>query len=164
MELLMKTYKQFNHDVQENMLKKITDNPVTNNRVTRFLGKSYNKLQPLKNLVRFDNIKKLKDNPNMGLGDKLSTIAGVIRPYSLPAYAKDIYQSGKTNSAFDKAINFIGKQQNKVPFLPKSTTKDFDPKKDIGNIIGTKLNNIFRPNRRFQNMGASDLKNTPGMS
>ena len=88
----------------------------------------------------------------------------MIRPYSLPAYAKDIYQSGKTNSAFDKAINFIGRQQNKVPFLPKSTTKGFDPKKDIGNIIGTKLNNIFRPNRRFQNMGASDLKNTPGMS
>ena len=164
MELLMKTYKQFNHDVQENMLKKITDNPVTNNRVTRFLGKSYNKLQPLKNLVRFDNIKALKNNPNMSLVDKASTIAGVIRPYSLPAYAKDIYQSGKTNSAFDKAINFIGKQQNKVPFLPKSTTKGFDPKKDIGNIIGTKLNNIFRPNRRFQNMGASDLKNTPGMS
>ena len=146
------------------MLKKITDNPVTNNRVTRFLGKSYNKLQPLKNLMRFDNIKKLKNNPNMSLVDKASTIAGVIRPYSIPAYAKDIYQSGKTNSAFDKAINFIGKQQNKVPFLPKSTTKDFDPKKDIGNIIGTKLNNIFRPNRRFQNMGASDLKNTPGMS
>ena len=156
----MKTYKQFNHDMQENILK---DNPVINNRVTRFLGKSYNKIQPLKNLLRFDNIKKLKNNPNMSLVDKASTIAGVIRPYSLPAYAKDIYQSGKTNSAFDKAINFIGKQQNKVPFLPKSTTKDFDPKKDIGNIIGTKLNNIFRPNRRFQDMGASDLKNTPGM-
>ena len=154
MELLMKTYKQFNHDMQEGLF---------NNPVTRFAGSAYNKIAPLKNFMRFDNIKKLKNNPNMSLVDKASTIAGVIRPYSLPAYAKDIYQSGKTNSAFDKAINFIGKQQNKVPFLPKSTTKDFDPKKDIGNIIGTKLNNIFRPNRRFQNMGASDLKNTPGM-
>ena len=159
----MKTYKQFNHDVQENMLKKITDNPVTNNRVTRFLGKSYNKLQPLKNLVRFDNIKALKNNPNMSLVDKASTIAGVIRPYSLPAYAKDIYQSGKTNSAFDKGVRFVGRLNNKVSFLPKSTTKDFDPNKDLGKIIGDKLNNIFRPNRRFQNMCASDLKNTSGM-
>ena len=159
----MKTYKQFNHDMQENMLKKITDNPVTNNRVTRFLGKSYNKIQPLKNLLRFDNIKKLKNNPNMSLVDKASTIAGVIRPYSLPAYAKDIYQSGKTDSLFDKGVNLAGRLNNKVPFLPKSTTKDFNPNKDLGKIIGDKLNNIFRPNRRFQNMGASDLKNTPGM-
>ena len=159
----MKTYKQFNHDMQENLLKKIQDNPVLNNRATRFLGKSYNKLQPLKNLVRFDNIKALKNNPNMSLVDKASTIAGVIRPYSLPAYAKDIYQSGKTNSAFDKGVRFVGRLNNKVPFLPKSTTKDFDPNKDLGKIIGDKLNNIFRPNRRFQNMGASDLKNTSGM-
>ena len=159
----MKTYKQFNHDVQENMLKKITDNPVTNNRVTRFLGKTYNKIQPLKNILRFDNIKKLKNNPNMSLVDKASTIAGVIRPYSLPAYAKDIYQSGKTDSVFDKGVKLAGRLNNKVPFLPKSTTKDFNPDKDLGKIIGDKLNNIFRPNRRFQNMGASDLKKTPGM-
>ena len=157
----MKTYKQFNHDMQENILK---DNPVINNRVTRFLGKTYNKIQPLKNILRFDNIKKLKNNPNMSLVDKASTIAGVIRPYSLPAYAKDIYQSGKTDSAFDKGVKFVGRLNNKVPFLPKSTTKDFDPNKDLGKIIGDKFNNIFRPNRRFQNMGASDLKNTPGMS
>ena len=151
----MKTYKQFTNDMQEGIL---------NNPVTRFVGKTYNKIQPLKNITRFTNIKKLRNNPNMSLVDKASTIAGVIAPYSLPAYAKDIVQSGKTDSALDKTVNFIGKQNNKVPFLPKSTTKDFDPKKDIGNIIGTKLNNIFRPNRRFQNMGASDLKNTPGMS
>ena len=157
----MKTYKQFNHDMKENILK---DKPVINNRVTRFLGKSYNKIQPLKNLLRFDNIKKLKNNPNMSLVDKASTIAGVIRPYSLPAYAKDIYQSGKTDSAFDKGVKFVGRLNNKVPFLPKSTTKDFDPNKDLGKIIGDKFNNIFRPNRRFQNMGASDLKKTPGMS
>ena len=156
----MKTYKQFNHDMQENILK---DNPVINNRVTRFLGKSYNKIQPLKNLLRFDNIKKLKNNPNMSLVDKASTIAGVIRPYSLPAYAKDIYQSGKTDSVFDKGVKLAGRLNNKVPFLPKSTTKDFNPNKDLGKIIGDKLNNIFRPNRRFQNMGASDLKKTPGM-
>ena len=156
----MKTYKQFNHDMQENILK---DNPVINNRVTRFLGKSYNKIQPLKNLLRFDNIKKLKNNPNMSLVDKASTIAGVISPYSLPAYAKDIYQSGKTDSVFDKGVKLAGRLNNKVPFLPKSTTKDFNPDKDLGKIIGDKLNNIFRPNRRFQNMGASDLKKTPGM-
>ena len=156
----MKTYKQFNHDMQENILK---DNPVINNRVPRFLGKSYNKIQPLKNILRFDNIKKLKNNPNMSLVDKASTIAGVIRPYSLPAYAKDIYQSGKTDSVFDKGVKLAGRLNNKVPFLPKSTTKDFDPNKDLGKIIGDKLNNIFRPNRRFQNMGASDLKKTPGM-
>ena len=156
----MKTYKQFNHDMQENILK---DNPVINNRVTRFLGKSYNKIQPLKNILRFDNIKKLKNNPNMSLVDKASTIAGVIRPYSLPAYAKDIYQSGKTDSVFDKGVKLAGRLNNKVPFLPKSTTKDFNPDKDLGKIIGDKLNNIFRPNRRFQNMGASDLKKRPGM-
>ena len=150
----MKTYKQFNHDMQEGLI---------NNPVTRFAGSTYNKIAPLKNFMRFDNIKKLKNNPNMSLVDKASTIAGAIAPYSLPAYAKDIYQSGKTNSAFDKGVRFVGKLNNKVPFLPKSTTKDFDPNKDLGKIIGDKLNNIFRPNRRFQNMGASDLKNTPGM-
>ena len=155
----MKTYKQFNHDMQEGLF---------NNPVTRFAGGAWNKLAPLKNTMRFDNIKKLKNNPNMSLVDKASTIAGTIAPYSLPAYAKDIVQSGNYDSskdtAFSKGVKFVGRLNNKVPFLPKSTTKDFDPKKDIGNIIGTKLNNIFRPNRRFQNMGASDLKNTPGMS
>ena len=155
MELLMKTYKQFNHDMQEGLF---------NNPVTRFAGGAWNKLAPLKNTMRFDNIKKLKNNPNMSLVDKASTIAGAIAPYSLPAYAKDIYQSGKTDSAFDKGVKFVGRLNNKVPFLPKSTTKDFDPNKDLGKIIGDKFNNIFRPNRRFQNMGASDLKNTPGMS
>ena len=151
----MKTYKQFNHDMQEGLI---------NNPVTRFAGSAYNKIAPLKNLLRFDNIKKLKNNPNMSLVDKASTIAGTIAPYSLPAYAKDIYQSGKTDSAFDKGVRFVGKLNNKVPFLPKSTTKDFNPNKDLGNILGKKLTNFFRPNRRFQNMGASDLKNTPGMS
>ena len=151
----MKTYKQFTNDMQEGVL----DNPVT-----RFVGKTYNKIQPLKNITRFTNIKKLKNNPNMSLVDKASTIAGAIAPYSLPAYAKDIYQSGKTDSAFDKGVKFVGRLNNKVPFLPKSTTKDFDPNKDLGKIIGDKFNNIFRPNRRFQNMGASDLKKTPGMS
>ena len=151
----MKTYKQFTYDMQEGVL---------NNPVTRFVGRTYNKIQPLKNITRFTNIKKLKNNPNMSLVDKASTIAGVIRPYSLPAYAKDIYQSGKTDSLFDKGVNLAGRLNNKVPFLPKSTTKDFNPNKDLGKIIGDKLNNIFRPNRRFQNMGASDLKNTPGMS
>ena len=147
----MKTYKQFTNDMQEG----IVDNPVT-----RFVGKTYNKIQPLKNFARFTNIKKLRNNPNMSLGDKASTIAGVIAPYSLPAYAKDIVQSGKTDSALDKTVNFIGKQNNKVPFLPKSTTKDFDKDKDLGKKLGDKFNNIFRPNRRNQNMGASDLKNT----
>ena len=154
MELLMKTYKQFNHDMQEGLF---------NNPVTRFAGSAYNKIAPLKNFMRFDNIKKLKNNPNMSLVDKASTIAGTIAPYSLPAYAKDIYQSGKTDSAFDKGVKFVGRLNNKVPFLPKSTTKDFDPNKDLGKIIGDKFNNIFRPNRRFQNMGASDLNKTPGM-
>ena len=154
----MKTYKQFTNDMQEG----IVDNPVT-----RFVGKTYNKIQPLKNITRFTNIKKLRNNPNMSLVDKASTIAGVVAPYSLPAYAKDIVQSGKTDSLLDKSVNFLGKQNNKVPFLPKSTTKDFDPDKDLGkrasDFIGKKINKIF--NRRKQNMGASDLKNiSPGMS
>ena len=100
----------------------------------------------------------------MSLVDKASTIAGTIAPYSLPAYAKDIVQSGNYDSskdtAFSKSVKFVGRLNNKVPFLPKSTTKDFEPKKDIGNILGKKLTNFFRPNRRNQNMGASDLKNT----
>ena len=161
MELLMKTYKQFNHDMQEGLI---------NNPVTRFVGSTYNKIQPLKNIMRFDNIKKLKNNPNMSLVDKASTIAGVIAPYSLPAYAKDIVQSGNYDSskdtAFSKGVKFVGRLNNKVPFLPKSTTKDFNPENDIGkrasDFIGNKLNKLL--NRRNQNLGASDLKKTPGMS
>ena len=82
----MKTYKQFNHDMKEGLF----NNPVTRLRVV------YNKIASLKNFMRLDNIKKLKNNPNMIRWlIKHLLLHGTIAPYSLPAYAKDIYQSGK---------------------------------------------------------------------
>ena len=142
----MKTYKQFTHDMQEGVL---------NNPVTRFVGKTYNKIQPLKNITRFTNIKKLKNNPNMSLVDKASTIAGVIAPYSLPAYAKDIVQSGKTDSALDKTVNFLGKQNNKVPQLPFAGKRKVTNKTDLGKKIGD-----FLGFNKKDTYGASDLKGT----
>ena len=146
MELLMKTYKQFNHDMQEGLI---------NNPVTRFVGSTYNKIQPLKNMVRFDNIKKLKNNPNMSLVDKASTIAGTIAPYSLPAYAKDIFTAPKDNSGFNKAVNFIGKLNNKVPLLPFSGKRKVTNKTDLGKRIGD-----FLGFNKRDTYGASDLKGT----
>ena len=142
----MKTYKQFTYDMQEGVL---------NNPVTRFVGKTYNKIQPLKNITRFTNIKKLKNNPNMSLVDKASTIAGVIAPYSLPAYAKDIVQSGKTDSALDKTVNFIGKQNNKVPQLPFAGKRKVTNRTDLGKKIGD-----FLGFNKKDTYGASDLKGT----
>ena len=142
----MKTYKQFTHDMQEGVL---------NNPVTQFVGKTYNKIQPLKNIMRFDNIKKLKNNPNMSLVDKASTVAGVIAPYSLPAYAKDIVQSGKTDSALDKAVNFLGKQNNKVPQLPFAGKRKVTNRTDLGKKIGD-----FLGFNKKDTYGASDLKGT----
>ena len=142
----MKTYKQFNHDMQEGLF---------NNPVTRFAGSAYNKIAPLKNLMRFDNIKKLKNNPNMSLVDKASTIAGTIAPYSLPAYAKDIVQSGKTDSALDKTVNFLGKQNNKVPQLPFAGKRKVTNRTDLGKKIGD-----FLGFNKKDTYGASDLKGT----
>ena len=60
-------------------------------------------------------------------------------------------------------MDYLAKQNNKVSFLPKAGS---DPKTDIGkrasDFIGNKLNKLL--NRRNQNLGASDLKKTPGMS
>ena len=142
----MKTYKQFTNDMQEG----IVDNPVT-----RFVGKTYNKIKPLKNFTRFTNIKKLRNNPNMSLVDKASTIAGVIAPYSLPAYAKDIVQSGKTDSALDKTVNFLGKQNNKVPQLPFAGKRKVTNRTDLGKKIGD-----FLGFNKKDTYGASDLKGT----
>ena len=142
----MKTYKQFTNDMQEGVL---------NNPVTRFVGNTYKKIQPLKNITRFTNIKKLKNNPNMSLVDKASTIAGVIAPYSLPAYAKDIVQSGKTDSALDKTVNFLGKQNNKVPQLPFAGKRKVTNRTDLGKKIGD-----FLGFNKKDTYGASDLKGT----
>ena len=87
--------------------------------------------------------------------DKASTIAGTIAPYSLTAYAKDIFTAPKDNSGFNKAVNFIGKLNNKVPLLPFSGKRKVTNKTDLGKRIGD-----FLGFNKRDTYGASDLKGT----
>ena len=76
----------------------------------------------------------------------------------------ELFNQGRKDSLTNKGVDYIAKQNNKVPFLPKAGS---DPKTDIGKRISDftskKLDKLL--NRRNQNMGASDLKGTSsGMS
>ena len=137
----MKTYSQFQYDMQEGIF---------NNPVTRKIGSTYTKLAPLKNVMRFDNIKKLKQNPNMSIGDKATAVAGVIAPYSLPAYAKDILQLGKKDSPLDKGLNQISKTTTNIT---KGRLTPNNPKTDIGK----KLGDILGFNKK-KTIGQNELK------
>ena len=87
-------------------------------------------------------------------------IFSIVKPYDIGGMLmKPIFDQGKKDSLVNKGVNFLAKQNNKVPFLPKAGS---DPKTDIGKRISDftskKLDKLL--NRRNQNMGASDLKNT----
>ena len=95
--------------------------------------------------------------------DKISAAAGVARPLAIfPAVAPTIFDQGKKDSFVDKASNFIADKTKNITKGRLSTTPETDIGKRASDFVGNKLNKLL--NRRNQNLGASDLKKTPGMS
>ena len=120
----MKTYTEFLRDLNEFKV-----------------GEFMKKYQPLKGVTRALNVKDMVSK-NKSLGDRISSGIGVVKPYDVGAMLmKPIFDQGKKDSLFNKGVNYIAKQNNKVPFLPKAGS---DPKTDLGKRIGDKIGSIFK--------------------
>ena len=148
MELLMKTYTEFKRDLNEFKV-----------------GEFMKKYQPLRGVTRGLNVKDMVSK-NKSIGDRISSGIGVVKPYDIGGMLmKPIFDQGKKNSLVNKGVNFLAKQNNKVSFLPKAGA---DQKTDLGkrasDFIGSKVDKLLKPIKRNQNLGANDLKKTPGMS
>ena len=168
----MKTFQQFQEDsnkLLENYtikdrkgnnvtvpLDKIsaTQDPSIAPAVGKYMNVFKNRIKPIMRADSFRNIFTKNQKPT----DRVFSAVGVAAPYAAPI-AKSLFTAPKTD-VFNKSVRFVGRLNNKVPFLPKSTTKDFNPNQDIGkrasDFIGNKINKIFQ--RRNQNMGANELK------
>ena len=150
----MKTYTEFLRDLNEFKV-----------------GEFMKRYQPLKGVTRGLNVKDMVSK-NKSIGDRISSGIGVVKPYDIGGMLmKPIFDlskdanKGKLDSPLEKGVNFIAKQNNKVPFLPKAGA---DQKTDLGkrasDFIGSKVDKLLKPIKRNQNLGANDLKKTPGMS
>ena len=142
----MKTYTEFLRDLNEFKV-----------------GEFMKKYQPLKGVTRVLNVKDMVSK-DKSIGDRVSSGIGVVKPYDIGGMLmKPIFDQGKQGSLVNKGVDALAKQNNKVSFLPKAGA---DSKTDLGkrasDFIGNKVNKLL--NRRNQNLGASDLKKTPGMS
>tara|TARA_B100001287_G_C22342075_1_gene371184 strand:+ start:68 stop:553 length:486 start_codon:yes stop_codon:yes gene_type:complete len=161
----MKTYKQFTQDLEENVLNKNFD------KIKNTVVKNYNRIpKPVRtNLRRFGSglfrLNYADDairNPNKDdVLTRATNLIGVAKPFSGPAlFGSEIINQAKPNSTLNKAVNFIGKQQNKVPLLPYSGKRKITNKTDLGKRIGD-----FLGFNKKDTYGASDLKGTSsGMS
>ncbi len=137
----MKTYSQFTQDLQE--FKKAVE----------FMKKFKPIQKGLTGLGRAEYLQQtVKGKKPI---DKISAAAGVARPLAIfPAIAPALFDQGKKGSFLDKASNFVADKTKNITKGRLST----NPETDIGRKIGNKLNNLIRPNRRYQNMGANELK------
>ena len=144
----MKTYSQFTQDLQE--FKKAVE----------FMKKFKPIQKGLTGLGRAEYLQQtVKGKKPI---DKISAAAGVARPLAIfPAVAPTLFDQGKKDSFVDKASNFIADKTKNITKGRLSTNPETDIGKNLGDKIGNKLNKLL--NRRNQNLGASDLKKTPGM-
>ena len=145
----MKTYSQFTQDLQE--FKKAVE----------FMKKFKPIQKGLTGLGRAEYLQQtVKGKTPI---DKISAAAGVARPLAIfPAIAPALFGSGKKDSFVDKASNFVADKTKNITKGRLSTTPETDIGKRASDFVGNKLNKLL--NRRNQNLGASDLKKTPGMS
>ena len=138
----MKTYKQFNQDINEG--------------VKAALGRAWNFTRPLKTMDRIDNVNVIrKKGPNVL--DKASSAYGIVKPFSFPAYMYDIFKLGNNK--------YLTRGMNKIDQVTKNVTKgrirsDVNPETDVGarlsrRIVGS-LKTVFQ--KRNTNAGANDLK------
>ena len=69
----------------------------------------------------------------------------VVAPVVAADTGLEIFNQGKENSLVDKGVNYLAKQNNKVPFLPKAGA---DPKTDLGKKLSDKIVSIFKTKKR----------------
>ena len=142
----MKTYKQFNQDINEN--------------VKAWLGKAWKFTRPLKTLDRIDNVNVIR-NKNANPIDKAASAYGIIKPFSLPSYGPDIFRQGKKGSLLDQGLNRIDKFATNVTGGRLSS----NPETNIGKRMSDKIVGSFKTvfQKRNKNLGANELKNPPNM-
>jgi len=141
----MKTYKQFNQDINENIV------GLARNQ----LGRAWKFTRPLKTIDRYDNAKVIT-NKGSNVLDKASSAYGIVKPFSFPSYMYDIFKLGNNK--------YLTKGMNKIDQVTKNVTKgrirsDVNPKTDIGARLSKKifspLKTVFQ--KRNTNAGANDL-------
>ena len=134
----MKTYTEFLRDLNEFKV-----------------GEFMKKYQPLKGVTRALNVKDMVSK-NKSIGDRISSGIGVVKPYDIGGMLmKPIFDQGKQGSLVNQGVDKLSQVKGLKNLNP-------NPKTDLGKRLGDKLSGILQ--RRNQNMGASDLKKTPGMS
>ena len=159
----MKTYKQFTQDLEENVLTKTYDSiKDTASKVTSRIPKPIkrNLGRFASGLFRLDNLDNAIRNPNKDdLLTRATSAIGVVKPFSGPAFfGPEIINQAKPNSILNKAANYIDKKATKITVGRLSRNPDTDLGNRISKFANKKLDQILQ--RRNQNMGASDLKNT----
>ena len=138
----MKTYTEFLRDLNEFKV-----------------GEFIKKYQPLKGVTRALNVKDMVSK-NKSIGDRISSGIGVVKPYDIGGMLmKPIFDQGKQGSLLNKGVDKLSNVKGIKNLNPNLKT---DLGKNLGDKIGSKINQIL--NRRKQNMGASDLKGSSGMS
>ena len=134
----MKTYTEFLRDLNEFKV-----------------GEFMKKYQPLKGVTRALNVKDMVSK-NKSIGDRISSGIGVVKPYDIGGMLmKPIFDQGKQGSLVNQGVDKLSQVKGLKNLNP-------NPKTDLGKRLGDKFSGILQ--RRNQNMGASDLKKTPGMS
>ena len=134
----MKTYTEFLRDLNEFKV-----------------GQFFKKYQPLKGLTRISNTKDMLSKDKT-IGDRISSGIGIVKPYDIGGMLmKPIFDQGKQGSLVNQAADKLSNVRGLKNLNP-------NPKTDLGKRLGDKLSGILQ--RRNQNLGASDLKKTPGMS
>ena len=134
----MKTYTEFLRDLNEFKV-----------------GEFMKKYQPLKGVTRAINVKDMVSK-DKSIGDRISSGIGVVKPYDIGGMLmKPIFDQGKKGSLVNQGVDKLSQVKGLKNLNP-------NPKTDLGKRLGDKLSGILQ--RRNQNLGASDLKKTPGMS
>ena len=123
------------------------------------VGEFMKKYQPLKGVTRALNVKDMVSK-NKSMGDRISSGIGVVKPYDIGGMLmKPIFDQGKQGSLVNRGVDKLSQVKGLKSLNPNPET---DIGKRASDFIGNKLNKLL--NRRNQNLGASDLKKTPGMS
>ena len=137
----MKTYTEFLRDLNEFKV-----------------GEFMKKYQPLKGVTRALNVKDMVSK-NKSMGDRISSGIGVVKPYDIGGMLmKPIFDQGKQGSLVNRGVDKLSQVKGLKSLNPNPET---DIGKRASDFIGNKLNKLL--NRRNQNLGANDLKKTPGM-
>ena len=79
-----------------------------------------------------------------GVGTLLAVDAGV-----------EIFNQGRKDSLTNKGVDYLAKQNNKVPFLPKAGG---DPNTDLGKKMGDKIVSIFKTKKRNLPAGQTSVR------